>query len=410
MTKIIISGGGTGGHVYPAIAIANALKAKEEDMDILFIGAQGRMEMEKVPAAGYRIEGLKISGFQRKFTWKNLTFPFKLAVSLMKARKIITHFKPDAVIGVGGYASGPTLRLAASRGIPCLIQEQNSFPGMTNRLLAEKVRTICVAYPGMEKFFPVEKIRLTGNPIRQDLVNLTGKEKEARAYFGFKDDEKVVLVLGGSLGAANINKAMLKFIGENVTSEIPFQIIWQTGNYYYEAVYKNLQNEGCRVPGSSLLPNEGPGGYDFRHPASGIGKVVVVPFINRMDLAYSIADLIVSRAGAIAISELSVIARPIILVPSPNVAEDHQTKNAEAFVRQKAALMVRDQDASEMLGNTIVKLINDCSLQQELTNHLRPLGIMDGAEKIAEETLKLLPGAMKKENRHLTLTPLKQTR
>jgi len=390
MKKIIISGGGTGGHVYPAIAIANALKARQGPVDILFIGALGRMEMEKVPSAGYRIEGLNISGFQRRITVKNLTFPFKLAASLIRARKIIARFKPDVVIGVGGYASGPTVRMAASQGIPCLIQEQNSFPGMTNRLLARKARTICVAYEGMEKFFPSEKIRLTGNPIRQDLLNITGKEKEARAFFGIKEGEKVVLVLGGSLGAASINKAMLKFIGDHIPSVTPFLLIWQTGKHYYESVRVDLNNIGTRLPGTM--------------------RVVVFPFIDRMDLAYAVADLIVSRAGAIAISELSVVARPTILVPSPNVAEDHQTKNAEALVRKKAALLIRDQNATETLGNTIVTLINNPSLQQELTNHLKPLGIRDGAEKIAEEACRLISTTREKEDRNFLFNPIKQSK
>ncbi|MCK9421256.1 MAG: UDP-N-acetylglucosamine--N-acetylmuramyl-(pentapeptide) pyrophosphoryl-undecaprenol N-acetylglucosamine transferase [Bacteroidales bacterium] len=408
MTRVIISGGGTGGHVFPAIAIANALKAKIKDINILFIGAIGRMEMEKVPAAGYRIEGLNISGFQRRLTLKNLGFPFKLMASLIKARSVISRFRPDVVIGVGGYASGPTLRIAASKNIPCLIQEQNSYPGVTNRLLASKVQKICVAYEGMEKFFPGEKIIITGNPIRQDLLNLAGKENEARTYFGIKEKTKVVLVLGGSLGAATINQAMLKFVRESSeVNQTKIQLLWQTGKFYFESICKEMLDAGCwmldKVSNSEVSESlQSPliqkwdfvichPSPDIQHPVSSIQHLVLLPFIDRMDLAYSVSDLIISRAGAIAISELCVVAKPTILIPSPNVAEDHQTKNALALVGQKAALMIRDQEAIEKLGTMITRVMENQALQISLKMHMAPLGIPDAAEKIADEAVKLIP-------------------
>lgn len=370
MKRVIISGGGTGGHIFPAIAIANALKEKVADIEILFIGAKGRMEMEKVPAAGYRIEGLTISGFQRRFTLKNLSFPFKLLGSLMKARAIISKFKPDLVIGVGGYASGPTLRIATSRGIPSLIQEQNSFPGVTNRLLGNRVQKICVAYAGMEKYFPKDNMVLTGNPIRRDVVAIQGKEEEARRYFGLAPDKKTLLVIGGSLGAGTINQAILRF----AQTHPDIQILWQTGRYYFEQIQAALTDAGSNI----------------EQPTSNIPHLIVLPFIDRMDLAYASADLIVSRAGAIAISELCVVGKPIILVPSPNVAEDHQTKNACALVDKKAALMVRDNMAIETLGKTILDLFSNQRLQTELSTNIKPLGIRNAAETIAEVALSLI--------------------
>ncbi|MCK9220470.1 MAG: undecaprenyldiphospho-muramoylpentapeptide beta-N-acetylglucosaminyltransferase [Bacteroidales bacterium] len=367
MKKIIISGGGTGGHVFPAIAIANALRAKMEDLEILFIGAKGRMEMEKVPAAGYHIEGLTVSGFQRRWTLKNLTFPFKLMASMLKARSLIGHFKPDAVVGVGGYASGPTLRIATDKGIPTLIQEQNSFPGMTNRLLSKKVQKICVAYSGMEKYFPKNKIILTGNPIRQDLIHLQGMEREARKHFGLQEDVPVVLVMGGSGGAGTINQAMLELVKEleKPNDRSPIQILWQTGKYYYKSIQVQLKDTKK-------------------------GILVAVPFIDRMDLAYAAASLIVSRAGAIAISELCVVAKPCILIPSPNVAEDHQMKNARSLVDQQAALLVRDQEAIEKLSSVIFQVMGNQELQQSLAGHIKPLGIVNAADKIADEIITLI--------------------
>jgi len=369
MIRIIISGGGTGGHVFPAIAIADALKKRVPDAEILFVGALGRLEMEKVPGAGYRIEGLTISGFQRRMTWKNLGFPFKLLGSLIKSRSIIRKFKPDGVIGVGGYASGPTLRMAVSLGIPALIQEQNSYPGITNRLLGKKVQKICVAYDGMERFFPKEKIVLTGNPIRRDLIHLEGKSKEAYAHFGLKEDKKVVLVIGGSLGAGNINRAIKAFMDSD-SGNSEFQLLWQTGKYYYED-YK--------------LPIPFSGHPDVGHRV----HAAILPFIDRMDLAYAAADIVISRAGAIAISELCVVGKPVILIPSPNVAEDHQTKNALALSEKKSAILVRDAEAVEKLGKTLIALLNNAEMQAELSLQIRKLATPDAAEKIATEALKL---------------------
>jgi UDP-N-acetylglucosamine--N-acetylmuramyl-(pentapeptide) pyrophosphoryl-undecaprenol N-acetylglucosamine transferase len=403
MRRVIISGGGTGGHVFPAIAIANALKTSIKEIEILFIGAKGRMEMEKVPAAGFHIEGLTISGFQRRLTLKNLTFPFKLLGSLLKARTIISKFKPDVVIGVGGYASGPTLRIATARGIPSLIQEQNSFPGVTNRILGNRVQKICVAYEGMNKYFPAEKIVLTGNPIRQEVLKIVGKTEEALQYFGLNPGRKTILVIGGSLGAGTINQAILKFVNDfpdqgsflktpgvsnhNITD---FQILWQTGKNYFDNINAsfprqksyNQKAENSGQSQKSTVANRS-------KPETGTDNLVILPFIDRMDLAYAAADLIVSRAGAIAISELCVIGKPVILVPSPNVAEDHQTKNALFLVNRNAAILVRDFDAIEKLGITIIATLADVVLQSELKKNIAELGITDAAARIADEVLKL---------------------
>ena len=364
MIRIIISGGGTGGHVFPAIAIANAIKAKVNDVDILFIGAKGRMEMEKVPAAGYPIVGLAISGFQRRLTWKNLAFPFKVAHSLLKANSIISNFKPDVVIGVGGYASGPTLRMAIFKKIPALIQEQNSFPGITNRILGSKVWKICVAYTGMEKYFPENKIVFTGNPIRQDIANISGKRAEAIKHFGLDPDKNILLVIGGSLGAGTINQAMLKFVKESIDNQ-DIQVLWQTGKFYYDNIKSSLQ---IKVNIS----------------------LVVLPFIDRMDLAYSAADLIVSRAGAIAISELCVVGKPVILIPSPNVSEDHQTKNGRALESRKAALLITDAETLGSLGNTILATFANEKLLSDLKKNISALGISDAADKIADVALSFV--------------------
>ncbi len=373
MKRVIISGGGTGGHIFPAIAIAHALKSKMSEVEILFIGAKGRMEMEKVPAAGFRIEGLTISGFQRRLTWKNLTFPFKLIGSIMKARRIIARFKPDVVIGVGGYASGPTLRVATSRGIPSLIQEQNSFPGVTNRLLGKRVQKICVAYEGMSRYFPKDKIVLSGNPIRQDLVNINGKEEEARNYFGLSAGKKTLLVIGGSLGARTINQAILKFVIDS-GDDRNIQILWQTGKYYFDNI-----NSLFKHPESEI-----------RNLKSEIQNLFILPFIDRMDLAYAAADVIVSRAGAIAISELCVVGKPVILVPSPNVSEDHQTKNALALADKNAAAMVSDNIAVESLGRLVVELFDNVPRQAELSANIRILGVINAADTIAEVALSLI--------------------
>ncbi len=397
MIRAIISGGGTGGHIFPAIAIANALKAKVEDIDILFIGARGRMEMEKVPAAGYRIEGLAISGFQRRLTAKNLLFPFRLLASLLKARSIISKFKPDIVIGVGGYASGPTLRIAADRGIPCLIQEQNSFPGVTNRILGNKVQKICVAYEGMNKYFPKNKIVLTGNPIRRDVINIIGKAEEAYSYFGLVPRKKTILVIGGSLGAGTINQAILKFVndlraaGAPVPENSGIQLIWQTGKYYHEKIIAHFPgNNSSEKPGEDQITHTASESFSPAEAEYGGINQVILPFIDRMDLAYAAADLIVSRAGAIAISELCVVGKPVILVPSPNVAEDHQMKNARFLFDRQATLLVSDRDATEKLGPTIMETLADESMQVTLKKNIAELGITDAADRIADEALKLI--------------------
>lgn len=394
MNRIIISGGGTGGHIFPAIAIANALKALRPEADILFIGAKGKMEMEKVPQAGYRIVGLTISGFQRRLTWKNLLFPFRLMSALIKARKVITDFRPDLVIGVGGYASGPTLRIAAKKGIPCLIQEQNSFPGVTNRLLAPVVKKICVAYEGMEKYFPADKIVLTGNPVRKALLANTALVHEAATFFGFEAGRKTVLSIGGSLGAGTLNNAMTNFIKkfDHQTDKYAIQVLWQTGTFYYPSVLRDLENffacsSSENDPGTNASTvNQGTA---FK-TADGLLRIVVRPFIDRMDYAYSIADLVISRAGALAISELCVAGKPSVLIPSPNVAEDHQTKNAKALVEREAAMMISDAEATEKLGSVIEQVLKDNLLRERLSRNINRLGYPDAADRIAGEALKLM--------------------
>lgn len=360
--KVIISGGGTGGHIFPAIAIANALKKREPDVDILFVGAQGKMEMEKVPAAGYPIEGLWISGLQRKLTLKNLSFPFKVISSLIKAKKIISNFNPDVVIGVGGYASGPILRAATKKKIPALIQEQNSYPGITNKLLAKDVSKICVAYDGMEKFFPVNKIVKTGNPVRQNVIDINGKSDSAYQFFNLDKNKKTILVVGGSQGALSINKAIHKYLDLIVKNGI--QLIWQTGNYYFETAEqatKDLADKGIRT----------------------------IQFIDRMDFAYSVADVIISRAGAIAISEICAVGKPTIFIPLPTAAEDHQKKNALALVKKEAALYIENNGAINKLGTAVIDLINNKKQQLVLSTNLKKLAITNADERIVDEILKL---------------------
>jgi UDP-N-acetylglucosamine--N-acetylmuramyl-(pentapeptide) pyrophosphoryl-undecaprenol N-acetylglucosamine transferase len=363
MTKIIISGGGTGGHIYPAIAIADALKKIAPYTEILFIGAKGKMEMEKVPAAGYPVEALWISGFQRRLTWKNLIFPLKVAFSLWKASQIINRFKPDVVIGVGGYASGPTLRMAVRKKIPALIQEQNSFPGITNRILGSKVDRICVAYNGMEKFFPEKRIVLVGNPVRTDLVDLKDKRNEAITFFGLNKEKLTVFIMGGSLGAKTINDSIINCIHNNITQK-GIQLLWQTGKFYF-----------AEIKSDEAIPDN--------------PDIHVHKFIDRMDLAFAAAEIIISRAGAIAISELCIVGKPVILIPSPNVTDDHQTKNAKALSEVNAAILLRNSEAEEKLFGEITNLIKDKSLQQSLSGNIRKLAVVDAAEKIAEEALKL---------------------
>lgn len=359
--KFIVSGGGTGGHIFPAIAIANALKQRVPDAEFLFVGAEGRMEMEKVPAAGYKIVGLWISGLQRKLTLANLSFPFKVISSIRRAKKIVKDFKPDAVIGTGGYASGPVLRVASGAGVPTLIQEQNSFPGITNRVLSARVNRICVAYPGMEKYFPNEKIIFTGNPVRQDILNLQGKHARAMESFALSPEKKTLLVIGGSLGARTINQSMAAGIRELATAG--YQVIWQTGK--------------------TFLP-------EAKKAAEGVQGVFVSDFITKMDLAYAAADLVVSRAGASSVSELCLVGKASILVPSPNVAEDHQTKNAMALVNVGATVLVKDAEASVRLTKKILELFADEAARAELQVKIGQLATPNAADLIAGEILKLV--------------------
>lgn len=372
MFKIIISGGGTGGHIFPAIAIADALKKKYQNIDILFVGAKGKMEMNIVPARGYKIIGLWISGIQRRFSLRNLLFPVKLLISMLQARKIVNHFKPDAVIGVGGFVSGPLLWISAKKHIPTLIQEQNFFPGITNKFLAKYVDKICVAYPNMEAFFavPKEKIVITGNPVRQDILNSSNKRNEGLKYFNLNSNKKTVLVIGGSLGAKSINEAI--FNGIEKLKERNIQIIWQTGRRVLPG-----HSRGMEFYYSSLSERLG-------------GAGVICDFITRMDFAYAVADLVVSRAGAIAISEICATGKPAILVPSPNVAEDHQTKNAKILAAQNAAILIVDTEVKEKLIDTIILLIEDEKKLSELKNNISKLAMPDSADLIADEVLKLI--------------------
>ncbi len=353
--KFIISGGGSGGHIFPAIAIANGLKEAYPDCEILFIGAQDKMEMEKVPAAGFPIEGLWISGFQRSLSLSNLSFPFKVISSLLKAGKIIKNFKPDLVIGVGGFASGPTLYKASKMGIPTLIQEQNSYPGITNIILSKRVDKICVAYDNMEKYFPKEKIFFTGNPIRKDMVNLQGKKPLGIKHFGLDENKPTLLVVGGSLGARTINEAIEANLEILVQKGI--QLIWQTGKNYYPQAEK-----ACK-------------------PYAQQG-IMATAFITQMDYAYAVADVVVSRSGAIAISELCVVKKPTILVPSPFVAEDHQTKNAKALETYHAALLVKDVEQKQKLMPEIIRLIESPQEQERLRTNIATLGVSDATQAI----------------------------
>ncbi len=360
--KFIISGGGTGGHIFPAISIANALKRRLPDAEILFVGAQGRMEMQRVPAAGYQIQGLPVSGFDRQNIFRNFKVILNLIKSLIKARRIVRNFRPDVAIGVGGYASGPTLWAASSQGVPTVIQEQNSFAGVTNKILAKKAKRICVAYEQMDHFFPKEKIVLTGNPVRQDLFQIPAKSPIAFNFFNFDSSKKTLLIVGGSLGARTINQSVIAGLNRLMSADI--QIIWQTGQYYFESARK----------ASELYSSP---------------RLLVTDFVARMDFAYSIADIVVSRAGASSISELCLLAKPAILVPSPNVAEDHQTQNALALVMKDAALMIKDSDANEILIDKTLELIADENKLNFLSKNILKLAQKDSADRIAGEILKL---------------------
>ena len=360
--RILIGGGGTGGHVFPAIAIADALKEMDPDMEFLFVGALGKLEMEKVPEAGYSIEGLPVAGFQRRLTLKNITFFYKLMVSMIRSRKIVRSFTPDLAVGVGGYASGPILKAAARKGIPLLIQEQNSYAGMTNRLLARSASTICVAYEKMDRYFPAEKIVLTGNPVRKYLLNLGARTEEAYREFSIEKDKKVCLVVG-SLGARTLNRSFMGGL-EKLDRE-DLVVLWQCGRYYHKEVEERVR-------------------------ASALKNIRVLPFISRMDLAYEAADLIVSRAGANTISELCVVGKPVILVPSPNVSEDHQTHNAESLVSNGAAMLVKDTEAGEQLVDRMLALLEDRDEKEKLSKNIRQLGIFDASQRIAAEVQKLV--------------------
>lgn len=367
--KAIISGGGTGGHIFPALAIANAIKDRYPESDILFIGAIGKMEMEKVPAAGYPIEGLPIVGLQRKLTLKNLALPFKLIKSQLKAKKIIKQFNPDIVIGVGGYASAPTLKMATKLGYSTILQEQNSYPGLTNKMLAQKATKICVAYEGLDRFFPKEKIIFTGNPVRKSIEYINATKEESYEYFKFNSSKKTILSVGGSLGARTINEAINANIDFFKNNDI--QLIWQTGKWYYQTAIESVKQANAEE------------------------HIKVFEFISSMDKAYTIADCIISRAGAIAISELCLVGKPTILIPSPNVSEDHQTKNAMALVNKGAALIVSDKDANTMLIPTLTELINDKNKQQTLSQACSAMGVRNAANKIVDEIENIIKTKIK---------------
>lgn len=361
--RVIVSGGGTGGHIFPAVSIANAIKAKHPQAEILFVGAEGRMEMHRVPAAGYKIIGLPIAGFDRKNMFKNIIVLWKILKCERLAKKVIKDFKPMVAVGVGGYASGPTLKVAGSMGIPTLIQEQNSYAGVTNKILAKSAKKICVAYEGMERFFPKEKIVLTGNPVRQGLVDSRISKAEASEKFGLDKNLKTVLIIGGSLGARTLNESVLGHLDEIRNSDVQF--IWQTGKYYSDEIKKRM---------SEVKP---------------LDNLRVMDFISDMDYAYAVADLVVSRAGAGSISELCVLNKPAILIPSPNVAEDHQTKNAMALANKSAAIFLKDADAPEKLVEMAISTVNDSDMLRTLAENAGKMAFRNSADVIADEVCKL---------------------
>ncbi len=358
--KFILSGGGTGGHIYPAIAIANELKIRFPEAEFLFVGARDKMEMQKVPLAGYKIKGLWIAGLQRRITFDNTLFPVKLITSLLNARTIIRDFKPNVVIGTGGFASGPLLQIAAIAGIPSLIQEQNSFPGITNKLLARRANKICVAYENLERFFPKQKLILTGNPVRQDLIGIESKRKEGQEYFKLNPNKKTLLILGGSLGARRINQLIAKEMVDFASQDV--QVIWQCGKFYFEE-YKHF---GDRE------------------------NVQVLAFIDRMDLVYAAADVMISRAGASSVSELCIVGKPVIFIPSPNVAEDHQTKNAQAVVDRKGAILIKEVELDTKFNTVFNNLMADTTLQAELSENIKQLAKPEATKDIVEEIVKLI--------------------
>ena len=360
--RAIISGGGTGGHIFPAIAIADEIKRRNPDVKILFVGAEGKMEMEKVPEAGYDIKGLQIVGFKRKLALSNFILPFKIIKSLWTARKILKKFKPQVAIGVGGYASGPTLKAATMLKIPSMVQEQNSFPGKTNKILSKSVSKICVAYDGLERFFPANKIVLTGNPTRKDMIDIKGKEKEAYDFYGFDSSKKTILIIGGSLGARTLNESVINKLKELKNSNV--NVLWQCGKLYNDKLKDDLKDIN-------------------------LGDVKMVQFIHRMDLAYSIADVVISRAGAISVSELCLVKKPTILVPSPNVSEDHQTKNAMALVEKNAAILIKDIDSKEQLIPAALALISNKLKCKELSANIAELGKPNATIEIVNQIEKL---------------------
>jgi UDP-N-acetylglucosamine--N-acetylmuramyl-(pentapeptide) pyrophosphoryl-undecaprenol N-acetylglucosamine transferase len=361
--RIIISGGGTGGHIFPAIAIANAFRERHQDSQILFVGAKGKMEMTRVPEAGYKIIGLWISGLQRKLTWSNLLFPVKFVISYLRAAMIIKRFKPHAVIGTGGFASGPIMMAATRFGIPSVIQEQNSFAGLANKQVGNRVSKVCVAYEGMDKYFPKNKIILTGNPVRKDIISVSEKSERGKTHFGFELNRKTLLVIGGSLGARTINESIFKGFEKLMDAQI--QVIWQTGRGYYDAYKAQLVR------------------FDLR-------RMRVHDFVKEMDLAYAAADAVISRSGALAVSELCIAGKPTILVPSPNVAEDHQTKNAIALVEKDAALLITDKEAKDRLVDEALRLLFDEQLSAKLTNNIKKLARPNATEDIVNEIDRLI--------------------
>ncbi len=360
--RVLISGGGTGGHIFPAIAIANAIREKRPDTSFLFVGAQDKMEMEKVPAAGYPIEGLWISGFSRSFSKGNLLFPFKVLSSLKKSKQIVKKFSPDVAVGTGGFASGPVLKVAGSKGVPYVIQEQNSFPGVTNRLLAGKASKICVAYDKMDRYFDKKKLMFTGNPVRKEVVSIAGKRDDALAFFGLSDKKPVLLIVGGSLGAQSVNRAVLAHLDQLV--QMGMQVIWQTG----KTTYKEMKSAGADYEDKGIR---------------------ILQFIDRMDYAYAAADVVVSRAGAIAVSELCLVGKPVLFVPFPHAAEDHQTKNAKALVEKDAGILIPDSEVTDKLLSELQRLMSDDKLRKTLSENIKKMGKPDAAEVIASEVIAL---------------------
>ena len=357
--RIIISGGGTGGHIFPAIAIADCLKKRFPQAEILFIGAKNRMEMDRVPKAGYPIEGLWISGFKRELSLDNLSFPFKLISSMINARKILKRFRPDVVIGVGGFASGPTMKTAASMNIPIVIQEQNSYPGITNKIVAKKASKICVAYDNMEQWFPKDRIVLTGNPLRNNIVPMDDRKDEGVAFFGLNPEKKTILLVGGSQGALGINKGISAQIA--LFKENDYQMIWQTGSHYYEKAIKEVEENGLQ------------------------DRIKCTVFIDRMDLAYAAADVVISRAGAMSISELSLLNKAVVFVPLPTAAEDHQTKNAMSLVNANAAMIVRNSETEKELLPTVFDLLKDVDKQNEMKNNIAGFARPNAVEDIVDQ-------------------------